>query len=57
MKVSVYYDNGVNFGEFEYFSKYNRINANGIKEEARNKMINKFGTHAKNYEIISISRV
>lgn len=57
MKVLVSYDNGTSYGEFEYFSKYNRINAMGIKEEAKQKMVDKFGSHAKYYEIISMSRV
>ncbi len=57
MKVKVYYDNGTSYGEFEYYSEYDRINAKGIKEEAENKMVNRYGKHARYYEIVKISRV
>ncbi|MCI8654508.1 MAG: hypothetical protein HFJ48_01340 [Clostridia bacterium] len=58
MKVIVFFDNKVRYdNEFEYYSKYSRINAVGIFQEAKEKMIEKFGKHAENYEIIDISRV
>lgn len=41
MLVRVFYDDGHDYGEFEYFSKYNRINAKGIKDEIKSKMYQK----------------
>lgn len=53
MKVRIYYDNGIDFGEKEYHSNYFRINAKGIKEE----LIKHFGYKASNYKIIDLTRV
>lgn len=40
MKVTVIYDNlQTQSSEFTYFSEFNRINAKGIKEEAKSKLI------------------
>lgn len=57
MQVRVFYDNGHDYGEFEYFSKYDRINAKGIKEEIESVMIRKFGKIAYYYNIIQFYRV
>lgn len=57
MKVCVVWDNGHDFGEFEYFSNYSRINAKGIKEEAKLQMIQRYGYNTKNREIKNIYRV
>ena len=58
MKVLINYDNGVSyFGELEYFSKYNRINARGIKEEARRVLLNKLGNSARYYKILDLLRI
>lgn len=57
MKVLIVYDNGINASqELEYFSEYNRINAKGIKEEARQTLINKLGRIAKSYTVKAIYR-
>lgn len=57
MKVLIVYDNGINASqEIEYFSKYNRINARGIREEAKQTLINKLGWKARNYTIQAIYR-
>lgn len=57
MKVIILYDNFQSEKkEYSYYSKYNRINAKGIKEEAKQKLIQTFGNRAKNYEIIEIYR-
>lgn len=57
MKVTVVYDNfQTGSREFTYFSTFDRINAKGIKEEAKNKLISKFGSHARNYEILNLYR-
>ena len=57
MKVTVFYDNGNCYNnDFSYFSKFSRINAKGIKDEAKQKLINRFGCRAKNYEITGIYR-
>lgn len=42
MKVRVCYDDGRDYGDFEYFSKYNRINAKGIKEEIKREMLKRY---------------
>lgn len=39
MTVRVCYDDGHDYGEFEYFSKFNRINARGIKEEIHHELL------------------
>ena len=57
MRIRVFYDNGHDDGEFEYFSKYNRINAQGIKQEMKYQMILKFGSNAKYYTITDYYRV
>lgn len=54
MTVRVFYDNGHDFGEFEYISNYKRINAKGIKEEIEHTMYMKYG---KKYKITSFYRV
>lgn len=51
MKVCVVWDNGHDFGEFEYFSNYSRINAKGIKEEAYDEMSKRYGYHTRNRKI------
>ena len=57
MQVTIMYDNlQSGLQELKYFSKYNRINARGLHDEARNVLINNFGQKAKNYEIIDIFR-
>lgn len=57
MKVRVYYDDRIDFGEKEYHSNYFRINAKGIKEEAKQELIKHFGYKASNYKIIDLIRV
>lgn len=57
MKVLVVWDNGHDTGEFEYFSNYSRINAKGIKEEAKLQMIQRYGYNTRNREIKNIYRV
>lgn len=57
MVVRVFYDDGHDFGEFEYFSKYNRINAKGIKDEIKSTMIRKYGKRAYYCDIIQFYRV
>ena len=57
MKVRVCYDNGHDYGEFEYFSKYNRINAKGIKEEVKSAMRQRYGKRAYNYIVTDFYRV
>ena len=57
MKVRVFYDNGHDYGEFEYFSKYNRINAKGIKDEMKSEMRQRYGKSAYNYNITDFYRV
>lgn len=57
MKVCVVWDNGHDTGEFEYFSNYSRINAKGIKEEAKSQMIQRYGYNTRNREIKNIYRV
>ena len=42
--------------ELEYYSKYNRINAKGIKEEAAHELFKNFGTISKYVEITGIYR-
>lgn len=57
MRVRVIYDDGHDYGEFEYFSKYDRINAKGIKDEIKNTMRKKYGKSAYNYKIEQFYRV
>lgn len=57
MRVRVIYDTGHDYGEFEYFSKYNRINAKGIKEEIKSQMIRKYGRSGSYYTISQFYRV
>ena len=57
MKVRVFYEDGHDYGEFEYFSKYNRINAIGIKDEIKIEMHKKYGSSAKYKKIISFYRM
>lgn len=57
MLTRVCYDNGHEFGEFEYFSNFNRINAKGIKEEIKTEMFKKYGSQSKYIDIINIIRV
>jgi hypothetical protein len=54
MKVRVCYDNGHDYEEFEYFSKYDRINARGIKDEILSEMFSKYG---RKYKIVDFYRV
>lgn len=54
MKVRVCYDNGHDYGEFEYFSKYDRINAKGIKDEIISEMYSKY---RRKYKIVDFYRV
>lgn len=56
MNVLVYYYINDDFGEFEYTSKFNRINAKGIKEEATKMAKLKFGSIANHFEIDKIYR-
>lgn len=57
MKVLIVFDNLQGTSqEMTYFSKFGRINAKGIKEEAKNELIKRFGKHAKDYEIINLYR-
>lgn len=49
MKVRVYYDDGHDYGEFEYFSKFNRINARGIKEEIHHELLQRYGISKSKY--------
>ena len=51
MKVLVLWDDGHDRGEFEYFSKYNRINAKSIKEEAYYEMAKRYGYYTRNRKI------
>lgn len=53
MRVRVFYTDG----EFDYFSKYNRINAKGIMDEARKEMIQRYGKNAYNYNIECLERI
>lgn len=57
MEVRVYYNNGCDCCEFEYFSKYNRINARGIKEEIEKQLYQRYGSSARYYEIIDFIRI
>ena len=54
MLVMVIWDNGCNEGSFEYYSQYDRINAKGIKEEARHEMWKKYRNMSKTMEIVDI---
>ena len=57
MEVTIMYDNlQSGLQELKYFSKYERINARGLHEEARNVLIKNYGQKAKNYEILDIFR-
>lgn len=57
MKVRVFYDDGHDEGEFEYFSEYIRINAKGIKDEIKIEMYKRFGSSAKYKKITGFYRV
>lgn len=58
MKVRVLYDDGHDYGEFEYFSKFNRINARGIKEEIHHEILLKYGISRGRYmKVTSFYRV
>lgn len=57
MRVRVIYDDGCDYGEFEYFSKYDRINAKGIKDEIKSVMRRKYGKQAYHYIITDFYRV
>lgn len=57
MRVRVIYDNGCDYGEFEYFSKYDRINAKGIKDEIKSVMRREYGKQAYHYIITDFYRV
>ncbi len=57
MRVRVFYDSGHDFGQFEYFSKYNRINAKGIKSEIKSEMRKKYGKSSYHYKIVQFHRV
>ena len=58
MKLRVFYDNGHDNGEFEYFSKFNRINARGIKEEIHHEMLQRYGiSRVKQMKVINFYRV
>lgn len=57
MLVIIVYDNlQGELKETKYYSKYKRINAKGIKEEAKQELIKNFGNYAKNYKISSLYR-
>ena len=49
MKVRVCYDDGHDYGEFAYFSKFNRINARGIKEEIHHELLQRYGVSRSRY--------
>ena len=58
MKVRVFYDDGHDNGEFEYFSKFNRINSRGIKEEIHHEMLQRYGiSRVKYMKVINFYRV
>ena len=58
MKVRVFYDDGHDNGEFEYFSRFNRINSRGIKEEIHNEMLKRYGiSRVKYMKVINFYRV
>lgn len=42
--------------EVEYFSKYNRINAKGIKDEVKHELSKRLGSIAKYAEVTGIYR-
>ena len=49
MKVLVNYDDGHDYGSFEYFSQFNRINAKGIKDEIRDQIVRRYGYSRSRY--------
>ena len=57
MIVRVIWDDGHDHGDFEYYSKFNRINAKGIKEEIKNEMFKRFSSRAFYIEIVQFYRV
>ena len=58
MKVRVFYDDEHDNGEFEYFSRFNRINASGIKEEIHHEMLKRYGiSRVKYMKVINFYRV
>lgn len=57
MQVTIMYDNlQSGLQELTYISKYDRINARGLYDEAKNVLIGNYGQKAKNYEILDIFR-
>ena len=54
MVIRVFYDNGNDVCQFEYFSKFDRVNAKGIKDEIINTIYKKYG---KSCKILSWERV
>lgn len=57
MDVTILYDNfQTGLREFTYPSKYKRINAKGIKEEAKNILVENLGRRARHYEIVKLIR-
>ena len=57
MVVTIMYDNlQTGIRELKYFSKYNRINARGIYDEAKQKLVDTYGQHARNYKILDLFR-
>lgn len=57
MKVTIIFQNlEGERQELSYFSNFDRINAKGIKEEAKRVLVNKLGNHARNYEILNLYR-
>lgn len=57
MEVLIVFDNlQGELKELTYYSEFNRINAKGIKEEAKQKLLNTYGYNAKNYEIKKLYR-
>lgn len=57
MKVTIIFQNLEGERQYlSYFSNFDRINAKGIREEARRVLVNKIGNHARNYEILNLYR-
>lgn len=58
MEVKVFYDDGHDYGEFNYFSKFHRINARGIKGEIESEILARFGVlRFKVIKILHFERV
>ena len=49
LKWKIWTDDGHDYGEFEYFSKFNRINAKGIKEEIYHELLQRYGVSRSRY--------